>query len=282
MPEIIKKPNKFKKNLFERTPEGKPIEKITLEGKRIRKKLELNFKERQSSGFKHFQIISAKFLAKEVYITEAFINRLSKQTSRKIIIIPLENTGLIYPISIKENNKIKLLPLRYSSTAGHTNKEKIELEKIIVKNKSNLLVFIDASKQNIMPSALVGSRKDKRHTKPRDSINGILKSKGLRTAIANYDWARGGNGTKGDYLPKYTKEQLNKTDAILFNPSKKVDKYLSTYEEGWTDIKKWEAAPHDDDYLLRTKEYKDIVLHFVNQMKKSYEKRLKNEPKRKN
>jgi len=272
------------KNYYERYEvDGTPIEKLK------EKPLEKLFQRRKElREIKPDNIAIAKFLAKEVYITEAFVSRLSKATKRPIVVVSVLRTGKIYTSSIKESENLSKVELHYPSSYFSDNKMSVkdlnfakqELIKMInnYKSKNPLFVFVDSSKNKRMPSSLVGL-KDQSHemyTKPEDSINGVLKQNNKNTIITHYNLIRGKGNDKLDYLPKYSPEQLNKIDAILFNPSKEVNKFIDYKNER----KKWTSAPHDDYGQLLTKDYEDIVLFFVNQMKKSYNKRLKNEVKK--
>ena len=322
MPEIIRKPNTFKKNLFERTPEGKPIEKLKMNSATIKKlildekinpkrKVTLNEIEnyKTKNNFNAYHLTSAKYLAKEVYITSAFINRLSKLTKRKIIVVPIISNGPLYTSFIKENQKVKIKPLHFPSTnESNTPQHKLELERILNQNKGSLFVFIDSSTSRRMPSSLTGHIANfQSYLSATESIKGILESKNYNVKTASYKYAANDEYNANydkkmleankqpnsyvlqsdlfyqnhlrskDYLPKYNSTELNKINAILFNPTKERNHVMRIKDK----IYKWESAPHDDSSRMHTKEFQNIILHFANNMKTSYEKRLKSEPKRK-
>ena len=198
------------------------------------------------------------------------------------------------PTIIKKPNKqVKIVPLEYPSNRDYFNPTHIQkLNKIQEEYKGSLFVFVDSSRSERMPAALGGAYLDEDYTSNKDSILGQLEKNNKKIKIATYQYAKTGidrdfkkyiNKTNRNFLPKYTPIELKDIDAILLNPSierKKLLQYTAPNQNWNPDYSNWRSAPHDDRTEFQTKEFQDIVLHFANQMKKSYNKRLRNEIKR--
>ncbi|MEI8364187.1 MAG: hypothetical protein WCF78_01905 [archaeon] len=230
--------------------------------------------------FSPYEVINAKFLAREAYITESFVSRLNKQTKRPIIVVGIKRTGVIYTSSIENNKKIISTLIEYPSTNSifevldAQNKLKKMMQNYRQKLDNPLFVFVDSSRAPRMPASLTGYAKDDSHLPERKSIKGILEKDGEDVKRIGFNWS---NDTsfqsfkKKDYLPRLDEKELEKLNAILFNPSVEQKRKIS-YDDK---VGEWESAPHDDETNMLGSHYNQLVLHFVNEMKKSYSKMKK-------
>ena len=226
------------------------------------------------------EVINAKFLAREAYITEAFVSRLNKQTKRPIVVVGIKRTGIIYTSSIEGNKNIIKTQIEYPSTNSKfevinaQNKLKKMMEEHRKKLDNPLFIFVDSSRAPRMPSSLTGYAKDDSHLPENKSIKGVLENDGEKIKRIGFNWSDDTSiisFKKKDYLPKLDSKELNSLNAILFNPSVEQKRKI-----GYKNIiEKWESAPHDDQANMLGSHYNQLVLHFVKEMKKSYSKMKK-------
>ncbi len=210
-----------------------------------------------------------KYLAKEVLITELFVNRLRRQTTRPIVVIGIERTGVPYTWSITPDNKrVFLDSLVYSSTKIHTTvfAQKTNLLRKIGEYRKELrdplFVFVDASSSARMPSSFVGSPELNGPYKLRkDCMETVLNQNNLKTKVVGYDWSM---KDSSKYLPKDI--ALEKLNAILFNPSK--ERKIKYKFEG--EKIEYSSAIHDDKCsLMDSLEFKETVLDIVKYYKRN-------------
>jgi len=237
----------------------------------------------KSRKFTKKEIINAKFRAKELIITNAFVNRISKKSKRPIVVVGVKNTGTLYTAGIKTQKNIYLEQLYYPSSSVYidVSKGKENLKKLIEKYKKQnpIFIFIDSSTSKKMPASLIGDT-NITHTSFEESILGLLKKQKMNLKITGYNWSFGKlpfleetilkNFTEKkrkvqerDFLPNYTTKELQDVNAILFNPSKESTKQIEYKKTKGT----WSSAHHDDSSLLQSQEYTKLVLYFANKFK---------------
>ncbi len=233
-------------------------------------------------------IIHAKFLAQELLLTETLVNRLHKVSKRPIVVVGIKSTGVPYTWGLKSTKNIVVTKLHYPSS-NIVDFEDVKLDllnKLAIyrsKFKNPLFVFIDSSKDERMPSSMVGTTSNFKYklpvfkyTQPSDSIKHTLEENNNQVKVLNYNWGEGkkiSENLRNDFISPYTKNKniLDKIDVILFNPSKE-----RTIKIAHKDYKsEWESASHDDNESRLGEEYKKLVLQFLNETKYAYFNKLK-------
>ncbi len=254
---IFKRKNKINtiKELNEYVREKKIIGQAEI------KKLYLELLENR--GFlQHYT--NLKFLAREAVITEMFVNRLRRQTSRPIVVLGISRTGVPYTWSIKPTRGLVVDKLYYPSS--YIEEKLVDVQKkVLAKLKKYrrirpLFVFVDASSSQRMPSSFVGSNYY-HFINEKQSLNTLLKANGYKTKVIGYDWSM---KDSSKYLPKDI--ALEKLNAILFNPSKR-----SQPREFLGEKKEYSSAPHDDktDYIY-SEFFEELVKDLCAKEKRRY------------
>jgi hypothetical protein len=230
--------------------ELKKREEIRQKNIEKRKILSLEIEKLESKVlFGNILIQYSKKLAREILITETFINRLKRETGRPIVVIGTKSTGIPYTWGIREGKGIYLTSLKYPSCKHHfESTQKKILQKVIriYKKKLNnpLFVLIDSSRGSKMPSSFTGCNVE--HVcsiTKKDAIAQVLKKE--EPKLIGYDWSMK-DGRR--YLPKKEEVDFNKTNVILFNPVGKA-KSLEDF-----------SAYHDDTTLITNKYFKNVTL----------------------
>jgi hypothetical protein len=243
---------------------------VKLSVEEIKRKAELRKRniERQKRLIKNIKILNlfssrlrfqqfnsySRILAREILITEAFVNRLRKKTNRPIVVIGNGGTGKPYTWSIEKKSGMYIKDINYPSTKSNLNPEIIlKLKKIITdtqhKLKKPLFVFVDASRKDRMPAALTGYTHED-YTQPNESISQILPKNKVK--IIGYDWSMKDGRNN---LPKSPEIDFKKTDYILFNPvgkGKEPDKF---------------SALHDNFKISKNNSFKELTLKRVELLK---------------
>jgi hypothetical protein len=195
----------------------------------------------------------SKILAREILITETFVNRLKKSTDRPIVVIGNGGTGKPYTWTIKKQPGIYVKNINYPSSGFNRERiidAKVKLNLLMENikknieqktNKKPIIVFVDASREPRMTSAFVG-HKDIGFLEKKDSLLSFFENNKKNVAKVGYDWSLK-NGTK--YLPKA--ENFKNTDVILLNPIREANKTKNF------------SAYHDDKPGFKNKTFKKYV-----------------------
>jgi hypothetical protein len=242
---------KTKKNILEINQ--KKREELSKNIKTIKETLKYRF-TKKAIDYTHI-------LAREILITETFINRLIKETGRPVVVIGNGGTGKPYTWSIKEKKGLIVKNFNYpSSNIGYLNINKIKsiLQKMVEKtnkkyknnNKKPLFVFIDASKEPRMPASFLGNNKDSGSISNKHSLIKLFEDE--KAVLVGYDWSLNNNQTK---LPKVNQE-IKDSNVILFNPV------------GISERSREYSAFHDDKtHLLTDSNFKKLTLTIVDLLK---------------
>jgi hypothetical protein len=240
---------------------------------KVKKRKELirkNIKRKKIDAIKKEHLWDASYarnLAKEVLITECFIKRMQVESKKTIVAIVVERTGVPYIWSIKPSKYIKVETLKYPSYEDSVNYYRKDIEKMISKydSKKTIFVFVDASRRPAMPGSFIGSDYGMPY---KNSLKYFLtQTLKLSTKVIGYDRTMH-DGTKK--LPHYKDIQTN---AILFNPimERGKDVFFKNIRSRFEDISVGSSgAFHDDRPSLMGEDFKKLVLHHVNNSKKSY------------
>jgi len=246
---IIKKPNKARR-----------IEKEISIFKKRRNKLKekIKFIKYLQPGERNYSF----FLAKEILITETFVNRIQRESKKDVVVVGVKRTGVPYTWSIRPSEHIKLEPLKYPSydypIRMNSYKERVKEMMAKYDDTKTIFIFVDASQSPRMPSSFIGNHMGINFT---DSINYLLKSKNPK--LVGYDRTMQDGTTK---LPHY--KDIN-SNVILFNPTNDRDTLLYKGQD-------YVAARHDDNPSLMSERYKRFVINQVNKFKKGYAKSKRN------
>lgn len=226
-------------------------------------------------------------LAREILITESFINRIKRESKRPVVVIGNGGTGEPYVWSIKSNKDLFVInginyPSVYGSEGYLKNRRVEAIEKIKkmfnkYDSKKPIYIFVDSSTSARMPSAFLGFdqyRNNGTYMPFEYSLYSILENFGKETSAVGYNWSS--NSAKiilrdyynrnlldklqfNDRLPK-NNINLKNTDVILFNPvgkGKDPEKY---------------SALHDDTFgysKYRSNKFRNYVLDKVLMLKKN-------------
>ena len=221
---------KFLKSIFKKSKEPKVKTKLVVEKINIQLKNKSNFEkqkkiistiialEKKITGYNRESMVKySKILAREILITETFINRLRKESKRPIVVVGIERTGVPYTWSVKEKEGVYLSSLKYSSCKHNLKNEQIKnLNNFIKKKKENLkdplFFFIDSSTRSKMPSSFTGCNIGHSCSiSSKDAIKSVLKKENPK--FIGYDWSL---KNKQERLPKEI--NLRNVNTILFNP----------------------------------------------------------------
>jgi hypothetical protein len=203
----------------------------------------------------------AKDLAKEINITSNYIHKLNQITNRKIIVVSIEEKRNIYTKILKNTNKMKIVSMYFPSTNIIENL-KIALNKLNENTgKENpLFLFIDIILDAKAP--VTNRNHNKKTTNNIEStknnfIKNILENENKIVKIINYNLEKDEKKNNNDYLPKFTKKELNETDAILFSSSKKI-----------LDLnKKWKTSPSENKKEIQLIDFEKLVLWHLDKIK---------------
>lgn len=265
--EVVKKRLSIYKSEFAK----KKLEKTKQREKEIKKRKFNALVEALTPEIKNrsvpYQIQQIKYLARDVLITEFFINRIARQTKRPIVVLTIGNTGKPYAFSLKETSKIHLDSLDYPSSEKNS-KEMMNIKKNLIsklekyKKLNPVFIFLDASHYRRMPSSFVGFKET--YTNPQQSLSHALKQQNMNTLLVGYDLSLENGEQK---LPKnLILSGKRGVDAILFNPCK--DR-ISQYSE---DLQRtpYKPAFHDDRLSLQQNPiFKELILFLVDNYKEN-------------
>jgi len=236
--------------------------KISRKEKQIKQKTEKYENRSEFERTSHRKSTYSKILAREILITETFINRISRETKRPVIVIGNGGTGKPYTWSIKNDPKRNIFIENFNFPSSGYKKERIEdtqnkltklientTKKIFIRTKQKpIFVFVDASRQNRMPASFTGIDNPNGFVKVKDAIHNLFENK--KTTLIGYDWSMHDN-TK--YLPK--NKEISTSDIILFNPVREREQTIRY------------SAYHDNRGEYQSRPYKNYVLKRVDILK---------------